>query len=305
MAEQRRLNPGVGQGALVSVRCHIDWLKSEEASRALLFTNQRSLKFIDTSAAFRTKCQKTRGRSLLALKLAFLFVLYAVVLSRDRKEKNIEMQYRHIVDDLQKFEEYPWGCVFYEYLVRATLSQHMAYELMPDLGRDCANAVKENLSRFPRILRWKVEEYYQHDYLLGYFAPQFADRLITLQEIDAQIKELGRKFDVLKGLIRRSAVDEEHGVGADGDEQPVGVDCDEEVDEDYVEALLREVFEKVNGIGEMVVSEVEKRKDVLMVGEKGVDEFPEPELGSSSKPHKGSVFGLRPASPRAVMRSSK
>ncbi|KAH6775102.1 hypothetical protein C2S52_012663 [Perilla frutescens var. hirtella] len=48
---------------------------------------------------------------------------------------------------------------------------------MPDLGRDCAHIIKRNLNRFPRILRWRVDDFYQYDDLLGYFTPEYAERL--------------------------------------------------------------------------------------------------------------------------------
>ncbi|KAH6809105.1 hypothetical protein C2S51_026888 [Perilla frutescens var. frutescens] len=170
---------------------------------SLLFTNRRSLKFINISVAFRRECKKTRGNSVLSLKLAYLFILYAVVLPRDRKEKSLQMQYLHLADDLEQFEKYPWARVSYEYLLKSTLSrcrvinniirqqksmaydvygfvlalQTWAYEFMPDLGRDCAHIVKTNLGRFPRILRWRVDEFYHYEQLIGYFAPEYAQRL--------------------------------------------------------------------------------------------------------------------------------
>ncbi|KAH6796969.1 hypothetical protein C2S52_021523 [Perilla frutescens var. hirtella] len=182
-----------------------DWYEPPKASsiHSLLFTNRKCLKFIDISAAFRRECKKTEGNSVLSLKLAYLFVLYAVVLPRDRKEKSLQMKYLHLADDLEQFEKYPWGRVSYEYLLKSTLSrrrvidniirqqksmaydvygfvlalQTWAYEFMPDLGRDCAHIVKRNLGRFPRILRWRVDEFYHYEQLMGYFAPEYAQRL--------------------------------------------------------------------------------------------------------------------------------
>ncbi|KAH6793791.1 hypothetical protein C2S52_004268 [Perilla frutescens var. hirtella] len=167
----------------------------------LLFMNRTSLKFSDIKAAFQKECGKSGGRSLLSLKLAFLFVLFTIVLRRDRKEKIIEMQYMYLADDLKSFEDFPWGRVSYDYLVRATHSRHVlidnllrqekkmaydvfgfvlalqtwAYETMPDLGRDCAIVVKRNMSKFPRMLRWRVDEFYPRGYLMSYFAAEFND----------------------------------------------------------------------------------------------------------------------------------
>ncbi|KAH6800044.1 hypothetical protein C2S52_000508 [Perilla frutescens var. hirtella] len=139
-----------------------EWYEPPKAStiHSLLFTNRRCLKFINISVAFRT-------------------------------------------DDLEKFKKYPWGRVSYEYLLKSTLSrrrvidnrirqqksmaydvygfvlalQTWAYEFMPDLGRDCSHIVKTNLGRFPRIFRWRVDEFYHYEQLLGYFAPEYAERL--------------------------------------------------------------------------------------------------------------------------------
>ncbi|KAH6766534.1 hypothetical protein C2S52_017517 [Perilla frutescens var. hirtella] len=327
---------------------------------SLLFTNRRSLNFRD-SAAFEKECKKTGGRSLLSLKLAFLYVLYLVVLPRDRNDKNIEMKFIHIVDDLQKQRKR----MAYDAHGFVLALQTWAYEFMPDLGRDCARLVKSNVSRFPRILWWKVDEYYHHDHLLSYFAPQFVDRLgimspsrqewqnlmrlglqekhllppkeylkpplkrkcvepssaneskkakvgadvlkdrlrsaggkekavhvdtsvesksevakervkhspveetlsnITLHEIDAQIKELGCRFDVIEGLLRRCKcwmkedagkvhLDEDVGFGGDCDwdatagaeieREKKGDDDDDEdvnVDMGFVDQLIQEVF---------------------------------------------------------------
>ncbi|KAH6771217.1 hypothetical protein C2S52_016020 [Perilla frutescens var. hirtella] len=102
-----------------------EWYEPPKATtiHSLLFTNRRNLKFIDISIAFR--------------------------------KKNLEKQYLYIADDLEKFKNYPWGRVSYEYLLRAMLSHR----------------------RFPRILRWRVDEFYHYDQLIGYFAPEYAERL--------------------------------------------------------------------------------------------------------------------------------
>ncbi|KAH6770093.1 hypothetical protein C2S52_014896 [Perilla frutescens var. hirtella] len=460
MVPKRRPQPaGSGRGALVSVRCHFDWLdevvkllSSENMARLrnscfghlfnvpyiqfqgqlyhILVRNHLIteipihlcfnlngrvfefgpvefglitglkfsgiLKFIDISAAFRTECKRTGGRSILSLKLAFLFVLYAVILPRDRKEKNIEMQYMHLVDDLQRFEDYPWGRVSYDYLVSATHSrrevidglirqkkrmaydafgfvialQTWAYEVMPALARDCASVEKRNLSS--RVF-WSIGETYVPPKVYvkppvkrkapeadgagveskkGKIAPDaMKDRFRSVKakekavhldsaesksealkdrgkeglveeilnnEIDAQIKALGRRFDVIEALIRRckccwreaapeAVVDEKDVPGNDVDEKPVVAECDEEVDQAFVEALLREVFEgedeDANRSGEMAEEKLEKGRDDINAGAMRFDELADKEVGSSSKAHKGSGFVQNSAPYRVATRS--
>lgn len=121
------------------------------------------------------------GKGEFKLKLALLYFLYGTLLA-GHPDKIIEVQYLHLIEDLQKFNEFPWGEVVYKFLVSFILSlqeridhglvvtnrktqldlhgfsfvlQVWAYEVMPALAEYCAIRVNncKNLIT-PRILRW-------------------------------------------------------------------------------------------------------------------------------------------------------
>ncbi|KAH6757665.1 hypothetical protein C2S52_023344 [Perilla frutescens var. hirtella] len=343
------------------------------------------------------------------------------------------MQFIHIVDDLQKFQDYPWGRISYDYLVAATHSrpavidnlirqrkrmaydahgfvlalQTWAYELMPDLGRDCARLVRSNLSQFPRILRWKgivspsrlewqnllrlglqerhlspPKEYLKAPLKRKCVEPSSAneskkakvgadvlkDRLrsgggkgkavhvdtsaeskseaakervkhspveetlsnITLHEIDAHIKELGRRFDVIEGLLRRCKcwmkedagkvhLDEEVGFGGDCDwnatggaeierEKKGGDEDEEDVDVDmgFVDQLIQEVFVEHDTNDAIRVGDFYDLGEAVTLGEmEPAGQIPDGELGMAEKAEKKKAFETSSPAPRAVTRSSK
>ncbi|KAH6757829.1 hypothetical protein C2S52_023266 [Perilla frutescens var. hirtella] len=117
-----------------------DWYEPPKASsiHSLLFTNRKCLKFIDISAAFR--------------------------------QKSLQMKYLHLADDLEQFEKYPWGRVSYEYLLKSTLSRRRVIDNIIRQQKSMAYDVYG-------ILRWRVDEFYHYEQLMGYFAPEYAQRL--------------------------------------------------------------------------------------------------------------------------------
>ncbi|KAH6766350.1 hypothetical protein C2S52_017333 [Perilla frutescens var. hirtella] len=182
------------------------------------FPNKRSLKFVDILAAFKQECEISGGDSELSLKLAFLFLLYGVVLMRDRNDTNIQMQFVHLADDIEKFNDYPWGRVSYEYLVKATLSrkevlekqlrqgkkaaydafgflmalQVWAYEVIPDLASHCAHKIEGKEQVFPRILHWTAPEFFQYDYLMPFFLAEPVQPRGLLPPTEEELRHLQR-----------------------------------------------------------------------------------------------------------------
>ncbi|KAH6763010.1 hypothetical protein C2S52_020443 [Perilla frutescens var. hirtella] len=176
-----------------------DWAEPPETSNFhnTVFNGKRALLFVDIHNHFLNECGTCGGNSLLALKLAFLCVLYGILLVRDRKSEKIKLQYMHIIDDLEKFNNYPWGRISYEFLVRVThaLSDFMdrrkqqgtkaklvvdgftvvlqtwAYEVISNLGARCAIRCEDMDGRLPRILHWKVVESFDYDVITTYFLP--------------------------------------------------------------------------------------------------------------------------------------
>ncbi|KAH6776194.1 hypothetical protein C2S52_013755 [Perilla frutescens var. hirtella] len=141
------------------------------------------------------ECKASLGRSELCLKLALLYVMYAVVIIRYKNSKNIQMKYLHLTDDVEKFNAYAWGRVFYEYMVMAThlrrgiidnlqsqkkrmtydaynfvlALQCWAYEIILDVARYCATIAATNEERFPKMMRWTATQYFQYDDLMRFF----------------------------------------------------------------------------------------------------------------------------------------
>lgn len=62
----------------------------------------------------------SRGESELTLKLAYLYMLFGILLIRDRSSENIDIMYLHLIDGLDRFNSYEWGRVVYDFLVSET-----------------------------------------------------------------------------------------------------------------------------------------------------------------------------------------
>ncbi|KAL8552980.1 hypothetical protein ACS0TY_001594 [Phlomoides rotata] len=73
---------------------------------------QQSISIKDIHTAF----EKVDQCSEDCLKLALLLFLYGVLLGQ-HNNKNIDMRYFHLVDNISEFNDYPWGRVAFEYLI--------------------------------------------------------------------------------------------------------------------------------------------------------------------------------------------
>ncbi|KAH6755215.1 HOPW1-1-interacting 1 [Perilla frutescens var. hirtella] len=179
-----------------------DWTEPPAHSEfhRVFFNGRDDLVFIDIHEAFVQECKSSGGESEDALKLAFLYILYGILLIRGRKHKKIDLKYFHLVDDLVKFNDFPWGQVAYEFLMRAThrarefldnllaeeknlafdahgftiALQIWAYEVMPDIGRACADFVPGAENRIPRMLRWAASKSFRFDKMNSFFLPSRA-----------------------------------------------------------------------------------------------------------------------------------
>ncbi|KAH6768765.1 hypothetical protein C2S51_014101 [Perilla frutescens var. frutescens] len=85
-----------------------------------IFGGDQNLKAVDIYEAFKNYSKTHKGSGSLVLKLALLHVLYGLLLNRDQLWKKIEVDYMHLVDDLDVFNNYPWGRVAYDHLVHWT-----------------------------------------------------------------------------------------------------------------------------------------------------------------------------------------
>ncbi|KAL8457506.1 hypothetical protein ACS0TY_035390 [Phlomoides rotata] len=72
---------------------------------------------LDVEKAFMSV--RDNGEGELSLKLALLWILYGVLLVRGRSSKKIQFQYIHIADNIKEFNQYPWGRVALDFLVKS------------------------------------------------------------------------------------------------------------------------------------------------------------------------------------------
>ncbi|KAH6809107.1 hypothetical protein C2S51_026890 [Perilla frutescens var. frutescens] len=159
------------------------------------FHGRTDLVFSDIQKSFIRECIATGGDSLDAFKLALLYIVYGILLIRARKSKRIDLKYFHLIDDLEKFNNFAWGQVSYEFLVRtghrardipdnliaegktlaydvngfAIALQTWAYEVMPNLARGCAMRVPGMEDENPRMIRWASTKHFRFERINRYF----------------------------------------------------------------------------------------------------------------------------------------
>ncbi|KAH6821502.1 crooked neck protein [Perilla frutescens var. hirtella] len=142
----------------------------------------------------------------------------------------IDMQYLHLVEDLHKFNEFPWGLVAYQLLVSSTLSvrsrmdvsklthprapidmygfsyalQAWVYEVMPFVATHCAfrSSNIENLS--PRILRWFATKIFRFNDLKQFFTPSGNAHLVLsgIQDSPKQKNTMVKREELSTDTIR-------------------------------------------------------------------------------------------------------
>lgn len=139
-----------------------------------VFQDRPIIRLEDIRKAFLNR----KGSSELKLKLALLYFLYGILLVKHHTLK-IDMQYLHLIEDLQKFNAFPWGRVAYQSLVSSILKvrarmdsseaakvdlfgfcyalQVWAYEVMPSLAARCAYRANNSENLTPWILRWSAK----------------------------------------------------------------------------------------------------------------------------------------------------
>lgn len=126
-------------------------------------------------------------------------VLHEILLYRDAIFKNIDLDYIHLADDLSSFDSYQWGLVAYYFFVTNLIISHgmmlealrkhnklkfnvyafafilqvWVYEVFVNVGLYCASQMSYAAMgmRLPRILRWKVPNFFRYDNLLQFFQP--------------------------------------------------------------------------------------------------------------------------------------
>lgn len=147
-----------------------------------------------------------KGRGELTLKLALLYFVFGILLPKDPRTAKVEVQYLHLVEDLEKFNAFSWGRVSYEFLVSVVLLarvrmdslefatnkkarllingfvfalQIWVYEVMPSLAEYCAENIKNGRTQ-PRILHWTTpKKSIRFKNLMNFFAPGDGVHLVS------------------------------------------------------------------------------------------------------------------------------
>lgn len=169
-----------------------------------VFGGKQKLFVKDVYDAFAKESADSGGKGDKVLKLALLLMLYSYLLVRHRTGKRIEVQYLHLVDDLERFNQFPWGVVVYQFLVTASHNcktiidnslavdkkptfdaygftfaiQVFAYEVHANVALHCAIRPRGCEHQFPRMLRWRANNFFRYNELLTYFAVSFAQSLV-------------------------------------------------------------------------------------------------------------------------------
>ncbi|KAH6782029.1 hypothetical protein C2S51_007322 [Perilla frutescens var. frutescens] len=160
-----------------------------------VFGSKCSITVDDIEKSFKAECRASAGSSELSLKLAFVLILFGILLVHGSSNKNVDMTFLHIADDIQQFQLFPWGEVAYDLLVRQThrakvtvekllrtdkkiqlecngfslAVQVWAYEVIPVVAHNCAQKIECALNCFPRILRWIATKPIKFDIVHTYF----------------------------------------------------------------------------------------------------------------------------------------
>ncbi|XP_057808432.1 uncharacterized protein LOC131022906 [Salvia miltiorrhiza] len=163
-----------------------------------VFGGQRYLRLVNIEKTFIKECKETCGRSETSLKLAYLYIVYGLLVMKDRTQKNVDLGYIHLMDDLERFLRYPWGRTAYDFLVPRTYNarklldkmgttenrltveaygfvyalQAWAYEIMPSLAAFCGKRLMEHENNIPRMQHWSADSGFHFDDLWPYFLPR-------------------------------------------------------------------------------------------------------------------------------------
>ncbi|KAH6815332.1 hypothetical protein C2S51_020152 [Perilla frutescens var. frutescens] len=155
---------------------------STSAFYSEVFKNKKPLYFVDIEKKLEAAHKAGQAGAETSYKLALLLVVYGILLAKDRTSKGVTLEYMHVVDDVQRFNNFPWGKVTYEFLIksmeqaRSCLArakrkdgrraidvygflypvQAWLYEIMPSIANRYALSVGAEGDVFPRMLRWCV-----------------------------------------------------------------------------------------------------------------------------------------------------
>ncbi|KAH6783956.1 hypothetical protein C2S52_008915 [Perilla frutescens var. hirtella] len=169
-----------------------------------VFNGKCSIFLKDIHKAFDDESKRSGSRSMKALQLALLYLLFGILLVKDRCNKKIELGYLHLIDDLDMFDkliglvENQKKLAFDAYGFTFPI-QIWAYEIMPSLASHCARPVIDNDHAFPRMMRWRVEKppTPTYDDIHNFFNDTQFDSMIPFEIT----KEEKSRIDVLGAVV--------------------------------------------------------------------------------------------------------
>ncbi|KAH6783737.1 hypothetical protein C2S52_008696 [Perilla frutescens var. hirtella] len=181
----------------------------------------------DVVQVFNSECRTSFGNSALSLHLAYLVILFGILLVAGGKSKSIDMTYLHLIDDLERFKSFPWGHVAYSHLVLRThqsrrvvdnierLNKRLAfdvngfvlalqvwvYEVIPIVSRNCTVRLGRGHQRLPRMLRWTASMSIRFDLVNQYFLQAPNDSLLRSLTVSAAENQFLQKLGIDTAVV--------------------------------------------------------------------------------------------------------
>ncbi|KAH6833167.1 hypothetical protein C2S53_008110 [Perilla frutescens var. hirtella] len=202
-------------------------LPVESELHRCVFGSKCSITVDEIEKAFKAECRASAGCSELSLKLAFLLILFGILLVRGSRNKNVDMTYLHLADDIQM------GEVAYDLVVRQThrakftldkllrndkriqldangfslVLQVWAYEVIPVVARNAAQKIECAANYFPRILRWIATKPIKFDIVYTYFHNVKSDTLHMLicpTDFEKQLLHVLGVYEIPSPLLKNN-----------------------------------------------------------------------------------------------------
>lgn len=159
-----------------------------------VFGGRNRLFMDDIKRKFHEESSKD-GDSQVSLKLAYVYIAYGVVLMDGRPTTRLNLDFMHLIDNLETFKQFPWGRASYQILVARTHDakkhihdlesngkerkceaqgfvyplQAWAYEIFPELASYCADRNLELVLSWARMLRWLPHKRASFDDMYPFF----------------------------------------------------------------------------------------------------------------------------------------
>lgn len=194
----------------------VDDLPRDSDIHRNVFGSRQNLYLVDIEKAFMAHKQSSHGGGELMLKLALLWFMFGALFCRHRSHKKISIKYMHLVDNIQRFNEYPWGLKSYEFFVKklyasrekmaGTLINKRAafdvnglvfvlqvwlFETIPGLGVFCARRVDGYDHIWPRLMRWLGTPVSKTYFALEmFFTPVYITQAVSLNHFNYMFHHL-------------------------------------------------------------------------------------------------------------------